>query len=345
MISDGAIFYANANIPESFVDGDTALKDLIGSSVVLSCQNDDCPAYSVSDQSLDFTSPQHALQISADIEFQTISLWIKKVNDTNGFLIDTRPGETAFVFNSLAGGTFFSTSSIYLDGVLSTYSDLLSFAADQWVNVTIVGPYVTAPNRPFILAANGFAHHYEAFFRSVIIHNRALTPAEITSNYNVSLLDTQANIELPALTFQSTVFNIGVVIKEISGATGYRLTRQGPGDSNQRLVKEHFTELNQMIKNLTPNTEYTIRLFYTSGSGYQFVGAFTASTLENISSNFDTSGFLLDGRFDLTSLDNSSLSLMSGVMNDLFTTGDNIDINVTLAREGQHSSTGEQRFQ
>lgn len=123
--------------------------------------------------------------------------------------------------------------------------------------------------------------------------------------------------------------SIKVTVTPVTGGTGYRLTLQETGSDRVNTVKNNFTDLDQTIRNLVPETEYTVRLFSDMGTGvYDLVDESTVSTLANSASNYDTSEFGSNGRFDLRSLDNTSIALMSNFMNDLFATGDTIDINV-----------------
>lgn len=133
--------------------------------------------------------------------------------------------------------------------------------------------------------------------------------------------------------------SVNVTISEIDGAT-YRLTVQETGSPTERIVKNNFTDLTQIIRNLVPETEYTLRLYAkTSNIGYELVHEVTASTRENLAQNYVTDDFSVEsGRFDLRELDAASIGSMSSVMDDIFTTGDTLDISVPGGR-GEKVST------
>lgn len=136
--------------------------------------------------------------------------------------------------------------------------------------------------------------------------------------------------------------SVNITVSPVDGATAYRLTSQrttGPS-STELVAVSSFTDLNQTIPNLTPETEYTFRLYSTTGNSYVLVHEATVTTLVNSASNYDANDFLVEsGRFDLSSLNTASVGLIADVMNDLFTTGDSIDINVPGGRSGATVST------
>lgn len=132
------------------------------------------------------------------------------------------------------------------------------------------------------------------------------------------------------VTMTPRVTSLVVLEEEIPGATAYRLATQETGSATAVVAKPSFTDPTQVIRNLSPDTEYTLRLYSTSGSGGStLAGASTVSTLPNLAENYKTSEFLsASGRFDLSSLGATSVNHLSEVMNDLFSTGDQIDINI-----------------
>lgn len=130
-----------------------------------------------------------------------------------------------------------------------------------------------------------------------------------------------------------------ITVTSVSGATAYRLTSQMTGSPIERVVENNFTVLNQTANNLTPETEYTFRLYATEGSVYSLVHESTVSTRANSADNYDSNDFLgTSGRFDLTALDTTSVAYIADVMNDVFTTGDAIDINVGGGAQGTKKS-------
>ena len=165
------------------------------------------------------------------------------------------------------------------------------------------------------------------YISDLFFYNRALSDTEVADmhTYFSTIGDP---FDAPPLSVTPRAVSIAVSIGEISGATGYRLTSQQTGSSKIRVVRTDFTDLDQVVVNLKPETEYTLSLFSTTGSGYEIAGQSVVTTLSNSSDNYDVSEFGGGGNFDLSSLDNDSVGLISGFMNDLFTTGDTIEINV-----------------
>ena len=129
------------------------------------------------------------------------------------------------------------------------------------------------------------------------------------------------------LTVTPRALNAKITVSPVNGVIGFRITSQKTGSTRERVAKSSFTDLNQTIPNLTPETEYTFRLYSTTGNNYALVGESTVTTLANSASNYDTNDFVgASGRFDLSALDTASVGLIADVMDELFSTGDDIDI-------------------
>ncbi len=167
----------------------------------------------------------------------------------------------------------------------------------------------------------------EIYISDTFFYDRALSDAEMT-DMNAYFTTIGDAVAPPALILNPRVLSIGVTVAPVSGATGYRLTSKRTDSSKSTVVNTGFTDLSQKLNNLEPETEYTLSLYSTSGTTYEFVGESTVSTLANSASNYDTSDFGSDNRFDLSSLNNTSIGFVSSIMNNLFVTGDTIDINV-----------------
>eukprot|EP00903_Cladosiphon_okamuranus_P018216 g16755.t1 len=115
--------------------------------------------------------------------------------------------------------------------------------------------------------------------------------------------------EPDVITITPRVTSLVVFVEEIPGAMASRLTTKETGSSTAVVAKPSFTDLTR--------------------GGVTLAGASTVSTLPNLAGNYDTGEFLsARGRFDPTSLGATSVNHLSGVMNDLFSTGDQIDINI-----------------
>ena len=122
--------------------------------------------------------------------------------------------------------------------------------------------------------------------------------------------------------------SISIIIGEVDGAITYKLTIQKDGTSIKWVTHTGFTILTQVIPNLDPSTSYTVELFADTGSGYESVSTISSSTLANSAENYDTSEYGTNGSYQLKSLSPTSLSNLLKVSNDIFTTGDVIEIDI-----------------
>lgn len=165
-------------------------------------------------------------------------------------------------------------------------------------------------------------------------YDDALSAAEISTLHTEGPNPTPPMPEMPE-TITPRAQSIKVTLSQVDGATAYRLTSQRMGSTAERMVKNNFTGLTQTITNLTPETEYTLRLYARAGNNgrYNLVSEYVVTTGVNSAANYDTDDFLVEnGRFDLSELNTSSVGFIADVMNEIFTTGDAIDINVPGGR-------------
>ncbi len=122
--------------------------------------------------------------------------------------------------------------------------------------------------------------------------------------------------------------NIPIVITEVPGAIGYNITYEGPLGV-QITAFSDVTTLEHNITGLDPDTEYIIRLFADTGSGYESVEESTTTTLANVAANYDISDFQdSNGVTNLSSLPESTISSINEVIGDLLNTGDIVNVNV-----------------
>lgn len=144
------------------------------------------------------------------------------------------------------------------------------------------------------------------------------------------------NTELFALSARP--LSIVVSFAAVSGALSYRLTIQETG-SSVATVSTGFTDLSVSANNLTPETEYTLRLFSTTdNSVYTQQYEDTVTTLANIPGNHAPSDFEnKDGIYDISGNNTGTMSLLSTVINDVFTTGDEIVVSLPIG--GTRTST------
>lgn len=325
----GAVAYINANIPESYTSGAAFMSDLSGGSNVFNFNSGVTPPI-LNGGGVDLTAGGNALQSSQQLQVQTISLWFSRVGQ-NFTILSLRPEEVdAKVNGQSMQGAFFASQTIYMNGVLSTVNDFVNLQENVLVNVVFVGDYLSALCNPILFGNLLLGSHYHATFMSALFYDRALTAQEIMYNYTTLLSFPTAELEFPAFTSNPRATNILINIEEVVGATGYRLTTQKTGSNIENIFMTNFTDLIQNIENLIPSTEYTVRLYSTTNSIFELIGEENITTLENSSSNYNKNDYLnTSGRFDFTSFDKSSLGLISEFMNDIFTTGENIDINLS----------------
>lgn len=129
---------------------------------------------------------------------------------------------------------------------------------------------------------------------------------------------------VPPLTVFARPTYITVRIGEVDGASAYRLSYEGPV-GGEIIFGSDLALGNHNITNIVPETAYTVRLYADTGSGFSFVESFTATTPPDVAANYDVGAFQEDGVFRLTSLPATTISSLSALMNELFTTGDVVD--------------------
>lgn len=145
---------------------------------------------------------------------------------------------------------------------------------------------------------------------------------------NLNVLDPNY---LSAPLFSSVIpgpISVKVGIFAVEGATSYKITLQESGGSEIDYAITEDEELT--VKSLTPDTEYTMKLYFGTGTADTLKGEQTFSTLENSAANYDKDSFLAENgtSFDFSDLDSTSRNNLSSVMNDLFTTGDKLQVKV-----------------
>ena len=131
------------------------------------------------------------------------------------------------------------------------------------------------------------------------------------------------NVELFGLS--ALPLSIDVTFAAVSGALSYRLTIQETGGS-VTTVSTGFTDLSVSANNLSPETEYTLRLFSTTDNSlYTQQYENTVTTLVNIGSNYTASDFENeDGVYDISGNTTETVGLLSTVLDAVFTTGDKL---------------------
>lgn len=122
----------------------------------------------------------------------------------------------------------------------------------------------------------------------------------------------------------------------IEGNTGsYKLTYEGP-DNIEVVVQTHVEQSVYNIVSLIPETEYVFRLY----EGSELLETISATSLEDVSSNYVTSDFFDGKQFQLQELSKQARRKMSKNMNSVFNTGDilkvkmNREINAKFVKRG-----------
>ena len=136
--------------------------------------------------------------------------------------------------------------------------------------------------------------------------------------------------------------NAIATILEVVGATSYKITYQTSGGQETTALTGK-TDLVCNIVGLSPETMYDIRLYADTGSGYTITDTVTVTTLENIGTNYISSDFEENGVFVLSSLSEESRGILSDSINDIFSTGDllNVDTDSKLGVNASFVKLGE----
>ncbi|CAN0343178.1 unnamed protein product [Ectocarpus sp. 12 AP-2014] len=181
-----------------------------------------------------------------------------------------------------------------------------------------------------------------------------LDPVEI-GVCNADLVQTfviTAKAEPESIVLSPRVTRIRATIQQIDGALSYRLGVSEEGSGSTSVTHDGITDVvtsrTVEIKNLKPDTTYAVTLYASYGSGsYEEVQSSSSQTLANVASNYDVSDFGASaGAYDLSTLDEDELDSVNAVMNDLFTTGEKIEVSVggkksklSFVRRGELTST------
>ena len=119
--------------------------------------------------------------------------------------------------------------------------------------------------------------------------------------------------------------NIVVTIGAVPEAVAYKFTYEGPEAVEKTSFVGVTLENNKHnIVNLVPDTQYKLRWYTDTGEGYMMTSETTTNTLSNISTNHSLADFEKNGVFDLTFLDDRTLSELSNV----FSTGDVVKMSI-----------------
>ena len=268
----------------------------------------------------------------------TLSFWVKFQADDTSMFYGQGDGIT---YRMMFFSGYIYVRSLVSHGIQMATYDLTGWnyytvmydgtKEQVYINGSIVSEITQTPSRQSGTFEIGGSQNWPTGFGvygqmvDFRIYDYALSSAEVSTIYTDGPPFTP--VQIPFLV-TPRVTSVRFTIPTVDGATAYRLTSQETGSTVERVVQYNFIALEQTAWNLTPGTEYTFRLYSTTtGSSYDLVVESTASTLQNLSINYDVNDFLsTSGRFDLSSLDTTSVGLMGDVMDELFSTGDDVDI-------------------
>ena len=138
---------------------------------------------------------------------------------------------------------------------------------------------------------------------------------------------TVVSVDVAPLLVEPGPINIPVVITEVPGAVGYKIAYVSPSGVETASLSG-VTALEQNITGLVADTEYVIKLYADTGSGYVLTEELTTTTLSNVAANYDVNIFVDDGVFNLSSLPDATISNIAEVMSELFTTGDIVNVSL-----------------
>ena len=130
------------------------------------------------------------------------------------------------------------------------------------------------------------------------------------------------------------VTSISATVVDVPGAVTYQI-KFGESPSETTLTHTGISAGDFTFEALAPETTYTLQLYADTGSGYSLVDTETVTTLANSAVNYDTSVYNSNGKFDLSTLDSSSFSLLKEVINDVFSTGDKLEINLGSSNKSE----------
>lgn len=144
------------------------------------------------------------------------------------------------------------------------------------------------------------------------------------------------------------VASILATIVEVPGASTYRITIRESPSGPIRTAHTGTSTGDVVIGRLNPETTYTLQLLADTGGGLVVEDTETVTTLQNSADSYDRNTFGSDGRFDVSSLDTAEFSLLDEVINEVFTTGDRLELSlgqrsstVSFVRRGESVSTDE----
>lgn len=188
IVQDGALGYFDANNTDSYTSGSETMYDLLGSDLTMVTVPGLVPP--LNDGGLDFSTQTNYMQTSKKIVIRTISLWYKKTDSVLSNPVFLDEGEYGFFIQNTLGGTgtrhgsFFSSCTVYVDGVETNLSDWNNLAHGELHNVVFMGSQDSVESILTIFANPAPAYTFRAILYSILLYGRELTDEELIQNYN-----------------------------------------------------------------------------------------------------------------------------------------------------------------
>ena len=342
--ADDCVLYVNAAIYESYPESGQLMTNLVDggtSDMIFNIPSNNLggpqvykPLTKSIELPIEGTSGNSFYDVSlvstSTVVAQTMSVWFMRLNtnsDPQEFFIDVRPTGGGYILKQASGtmliGSYYTDADIYIDGVLSTYTDFYNIPALQWVNVVVVPTSTFTDTQVCVFCNFGGNENTHVDFRALAFFNRALTASEIWDNYSAFLLNPELPLVLSLdLLPRPTSINASWGVVSPS-AISYRLDIESSGVPVKSVTTSSNTKI---IHGLDPETAYNVTLFYSEdGVTYSTSGlSEDTTTLENIGSNYAKSDYVdSEGVYDLTSDEIQTSSILQ-----TFTNGEQIKLNI-----------------
>lgn len=278
-------------------------------------------------------SPPDAVNNSSP---RTISFWYNQ--DAGSLFFTSGTGNDVLTIFTFSGRIRIGRVSSFYDvgvnrGVINTWIHLAVTFTGSSVIVYLDGVQtfsrtntLSTVEEPFYIGRDSTgASRFGGKMSDFRIYDDALSSSQISDMY------TNGPHYQPPIIISPRVSSIISSIAPVDGAIAYRLTSQKTGTTVENIENDNFVDLQKTTKRLSPATEYTIRLYSTEdGVFYSLVEQTIITTLANLGINYEKNDYLdTNGRFNISDLEDEEKSLLIEVINDVFDTGDVLDINVS----------------
>lgn len=266
-------------------------------------------------------------------QFQFAEIEILDRNGTNIAPLGTVSGfttESATIIGPAAYAIDGNTNNIYSNTEPSTNSIAIVKSENGVATLTLDldRDYAFTEIRK-IIVYNRLDHTATEWFIGVVITLHS-SDGEAPVEIGVTTADLiQEFVVAPVIDFllpTARATSISATVVEVAGASSYQINITESPSGTTLISYTGISTGDVIIGSLIPETTYVLQLSVDKGSGYVLEDTKTVTTLTNSAANYDKSVYGSNGVFDLSTLDSSSLALLDEVMNDLFATGDKLDI-------------------